>query len=253
VSSFSQSRRDSSIVRSFRAELRGGSSIETHRHDWHQLVYASRGALEVTTRDRTWLVPSRRAIWVPAGVPHGFVALGRTLVETLYVLPEWNRETLAACAAIDVSDLLRSLVLEIARIGALDESNPAHGRLAGVLLDQVRSAELLELQIPMPADDRALAVARAILAEPSSKETPAMLARRAATSERTLARLFMAETGMTLARWRTQARFVNAVRALAGGTPIGEVAGDVGYESTSAFINAFKRVFGVTPGRYLND
>jgi AraC-like DNA-binding protein len=253
MSSFSQTRHDSCIVRSFRAELRGGSSIETHRHDWHQLVYASHGAMEVATRDCTWLVPSRRAIWVPAGTPHGFVALGRTLIETLYVLPTWNLETKPSCTAIDVTDLLRCLIIEIARIGTLHETNAAHARLAGVLLDLVHRADLLELQMPMPVDDRALTVARAILAAPASKETPAALARAAATSERTLARVFLNETGMTLARWRTQARFVNAVRALAGGTPIGEVAGDVGYESTSAFINAFKRVFGVTPGRYLND
>jgi AraC-like DNA-binding protein len=233
--------------------LSGGSTVESHRHDWHQLIYASHGAMEVTTPAQTWLVPSRRAIFVPAGAPHGFVALGRTLIETIYVLPRWRQDTPAACTAINVSDLLRSLVLEIARCGTLHESDPAQTRLAGVLVDQVRAAPALELQMPMPSDDRALAVARAILAEPSSKEPPAALARRAATSERTLARVFATETGMTLARWRTQARFVAAVRALAGGTPIGQVASDVGYESTSAFINAFKRVFGVTPGRYLND
>jgi AraC-like DNA-binding protein len=109
------------------------------------------------------------------------------------------------------------------------------------------------LQVPMPSDDRALAVARIVLDDPANKETFAALARRAAAGERTLARIFVQETGMTFARWRTAARFVRAVRDLAGGTPIGDVAGDVGYESTSAFISAFKRTFGITPGRYLND
>jgi AraC-like DNA-binding protein len=253
MSSFGHGAKDRCIVRSFRVELSGGSTIDPHHHAWHQLVYASHGALEVTTPQRTWLVPSRRAVWVPADARHSILVIGRTLVETIYVAAELDENTLPACTAIDVNDLLRALVIEIARRGTLDERDPAHCRLAGVLLDQIRGATQLELQVPMPNDDRALAVARAILDDPTTKEPLATLARRAAASERTIARIFVQETGMTFARWRATARFVRAVRDLAGGKAIGEVAGDVGYDSASAFISAFKRAFGVTPGRYLND
>jgi AraC-like DNA-binding protein len=253
MSSFGQPAKDRGIVRSFRIELTGGSAIDPHHHAWHQLVYASFGALEVTTPERTWLVPSRRAVWVPAGARHSILVLGRTMVETLYVAATFGGETTPECTAIDVSDLLRALVSEIARAGTLDEGDPVHCRLAGVLLDQIRCAPRLELQVPMPSDDRALAVAQMVLGDPANKETFATLAHRAAAGERTLARIFVQETGMTFARWRTAARFVRAVRDLAEGTPIGEVAGEVGYESTSAFISAFKRTFGVTPGRYLSD
>jgi AraC-like DNA-binding protein len=253
MSSFGQPAKDRCIVRSFRVELSGGSAIDPHHHAWHQLVYASHGALEVTTPERTWLVPARRAVWVPAEARHSIVVLGRTLLETIYVAADFCGEIPQECAAINVSDLLRALVIEIARIGTLDEADPAHHRLAGVLLDQVHRAPHLELQVPMPSDDRALAVARFVLDDPAAKETLATLARRAAASERTMARIFVQETGMTFARWRAAARFVRAVRDLADGTPIGEVAGGVRYESTSVFISAFKRAFGLTPGRFLND
>ncbi|HTA40054.1 MAG TPA: helix-turn-helix transcriptional regulator [Candidatus Acidoferrales bacterium] len=253
MSRFGHAAKDRCIVRSFRVELSGGSTIDPHHHDWHQLVYASYGALEVTTPANTWLVPSRRAVWVPADARHSILVLGRTLVETIYVAAAFERDVPRECTAINVSDLLRALVIDIARIGTLDETQPQHRRLAGVLLDLVRSAAQLDLQVPMPADDRALAVARMVLDDPANKETLAALARRAASSERTMARVFVQETGMTFARWRAAARFVRAVRDLASGTPIGEVAGEVGYESPSAFISAFKRAFGVTPGRFLND
>ncbi len=49
MSSFGHASKDWCIVRSFRVELAGGSEIDPHHHAWHQLVYASYGALEVTT------------------------------------------------------------------------------------------------------------------------------------------------------------------------------------------------------------
>ena len=67
---------------------------------------------------------------------------------------------------------------------------------------------------------------------------------------RTLQRLFPAETGLTLEAWRQKARMVAGAAALSGGAPVAVTAADCGYESPSAFITAFKRQFGVTPGRY---
>ena len=55
---------------------------------------------------------------------------------------------------------------------------------------------------------------------------------------------------MTLGRWRQQARLLHAVRMLAGGDSVTATALEVGYDSTSAFIEAFSSVLGATPGRY---
>ena len=40
---------------------------------------------------------------------------------------------------------------------------------------------------------------------------------------------------------------------LAAGRPVTVLALDLGYDSPSAFIAAFKRAFGVTPARYFSD
>ncbi len=47
------------------------------------------------------------------------------------------------------------------------------------------------------------------------------------------------------------ARLQHAVRRLAEGMKVTEVAGECGYESLSAFVTMFRRSFGVTPGKYL--
>lgn len=66
----------------------------------------------------------------------------------------------------------------------------------------------------------------------------------------TATRRFAAETGMTFGRWRQQLRLLIALERLGEGRPVTEVALDVGYEDTSAFIAVFKAAFGTTPSRY---
>ena len=55
---------------------------------------------------------------------------------------------------------------------------------------------------------------------------------------------------MTLEAWRQKARLIHAVGRLAGGASVTLAALDSGYQNVSAFIAAFSRHFGVTPGRY---
>jgi AraC-like DNA-binding protein len=76
------------------------------------------------------------------------------------------------------------------------------------------------------------------------------LARRHAVGRRTLERLFRNETGMSFGLWRQKARLSDAVRLLAEGRSVTDAALDTGYSSVSAFIAAFKRTFGCTPGQW---
>jgi len=62
--------------------------------------------------------------------------------------------------------------------------------------------------------------------------------------------LFQTETEMTFGKWRQQLRMLHALRLLAGGESVTTAALEVGYDSTSAFISAFKSAVGTTPGRY---
>jgi hypothetical protein len=44
--------------------------VPLHFHDRDQLVYASQGVMTVRTSDGAWVVPTHRAVWIPATVPH---------------------------------------------------------------------------------------------------------------------------------------------------------------------------------------
>jgi len=132
----------------------------------------------------------------------------------------------------------------------LGPGEPAHARLTGVLIDLLVQARPQDLALPLPRDPRALAFAELVQADPADAAGLGVLARRAGASLRTLQRLFPDETGLTLDAWRLKARLIWAVAALSGGASVSATALACGYESPSAFITAFKRQFGVTPGRY---
>ncbi|MCQ8827783.1 hypothetical protein NQU54_01425 [Streptomyces samsunensis] len=49
-----------------------------YRHDEHQIVYAGRGVLAVTTDAGSWIAPANRALWIPAGTVHQSPSEGTT-------------------------------------------------------------------------------------------------------------------------------------------------------------------------------
>lgn len=70
-------------------------------------------------------------------------------------------------------------------------------------------------------------------------------------SERTLARRFEAELGMSLRTWRRHLRLFKAIEFLGGGLGVTQTAMELGYGSTSAFVFAFRSEMGSSPQAYM--
>ena len=145
-------------------ELPDRHEIPRHLHPEHQLIYASRGVMSVWTGNGTWIVPPQRAVWIPAKTPHAITMYGAVSMRTLYVKPRLVRLS-PNCRVVNVSPLLRELILHIVRLGMLEADNPAHGRLEDLLVDLLAAAETAPLELPLPADPRAAAFAERLLAE----------------------------------------------------------------------------------------
>jgi AraC-like DNA-binding protein len=237
-------------VRGLAVTYRDGARLDMHVHPCAQLVYAASGVMRIATPGAAWLTPPTRAIWVPGGMPHEIAMRGTVAMRTLYLVPAGDDARLATCRGIEVAPLLRELILHIVRLGMLDANDPAHTRLEDLLLDLLAQAETAPLELPLPTDARAAGFAQRLLAEPGASLSLAELARGCGASLRTLQRLFLLETGLSLEAWRGRVRMQQAVVSLSVGAPVTEAALDSGYQSASAFIAAFKRSFGVTPARY---
>jgi AraC-like DNA-binding protein len=237
-------------VRSLAETYRTGGRIPRHDHPWGQLAYATAGVMHVRTPTSVWVTPPTRAVWLPPGLPHEILMRGETALRTLYIDPFTAAALPKEEAVLEVSLLLRELILHILKAGMLGPGRPEHERLTGLLIDLLLEARPQDLSLPLPTDRRALALAERIQAEPGERAELAVLAQGAGASLRTLQRLFPEQTGLSLELWRQKARMVHAVALLSGGQSVTTAAIDCGYDSLSAFITAFRRQFGVTPGRY---
>jgi AraC-like DNA-binding protein/quercetin dioxygenase-like cupin family protein len=238
------------VLRSVDYGFPSGFILQEHAHEWHQLLYATSGAMTVQAARCSWMIPPGKAVFIPARCPHGMRMWGSVAMRSLYFPTSLDAPALnhAECRVLSVTPLLRELILRVVELAALDSRVPDHARLLGVLLDEMNLAAVTPLALPLPADPRAAAVAQSVLADPARNTTLDDLARRHGVGRRTLERLFRNETGISFGLWQQKARLLHSVRALAEGKSVTEAALDAGYSSVSAFIAAFKRTFGCTPG-----
>jgi AraC-like DNA-binding protein len=148
------------------------------------------------------------------------------------------------------SGLLRQLLGYLSS-DTLDSS--CRARAEAVLIDVVEPVPVATIELRTPTDSRALQVADALRASPGDNRNLSEWGHHVGASGRTLARAFLADTGITFGRWRTMARLQAALVPLAAGEPVGNVAHAVGYETPSAFVAAFRHHTGQTPGAYFNQ
>ncbi|UNZ15982.1 helix-turn-helix transcriptional regulator [Streptomyces sp. 891-h] len=244
--------------------LSPGAEVDAHWHDEHQIVYAGRGVVSVTTQAGSWVAPATRALWIPAGTPHQHRAYGTTDLHLVGLPVQDNPLRLDRPAVLDVSPLLRELLLAYTGnspdAGSSTDRRNSRGtaaerrRLRAVLLDQLRRcAGQQPVHVPTATDPRLAAVCGLLHEDPADPRTLAELGAAVGAAERTLSRLCRAEFGMSFPQWRTQLRLHHALRLLAEGNSVTTVAHRCGWASSSAFIDVFRRAFGHTPGRQPMD
>jgi AraC-like DNA-binding protein len=211
--------------------------------------------LSVHTERGTSIVPANRVAWTPAGFTHYHRAHGHTDMRILFLPASLAGAMPDHPAVFTVSDLAREALLTLTGPRNYDDAAPgwdraARSRLRRVLVDELREAPGLPLQLPEPRDDRLRAVAQMLYDQPADNTSLAGLGRAAGASARTLSRLLHDELGLTFYQWRTQLRVYHALVLLADGHDTARVAHACGWANPSGFIAAFTTVVGTTPGRY---
>jgi AraC-like DNA-binding protein/quercetin dioxygenase-like cupin family protein len=227
-----------------------GLVFDWHTHADHQLAWAASGVLTVRTQESAWVLPPTRALWIPAGLPHETLSAGTATMRSAYIRPAkcavgWRQPT-----PVSASPLLAEL------IGYLEDPGlaaDARSHAEALLVDLLQPVAMTSIEVRMPGDDRARQVADGIAGNLADGRTLAEWGREVGASERTLARAFLAGTGVSFGRWRTLLRVQAALAALADGVPVGNVSRRVGYDSESAFVQAFRRETGITPAAYFRQ
>lgn len=243
--------RDShSQIKTLTRNYPAGHVIPSHFHDRDQLVYSSRGVMTVRTGDGSWVVPTHRAVWIPAAVSHSITMSGTVAMRTLYLKPRMARTLPRECCVVNVSPLLKELILHACTFAALKTTVKRQDHLICTIIDQLEAIQLVPLQLPNPSDPRAVRVARLLLSDPGGRRTLAHICAATGAGKRTVERLFQADVGMTFGKWRQQLRLMQAMRLLAEGATVTHAALESGYATPSAFISMFRKALGTSPTQY---
>lgn len=230
-------------------DLPADVSIGAHSHAWGQLTYAANAMLRVSAAGGSWIVPPQRAIWIAPHVEHEVTVLEAACLSPLRVHASRDPFPGETCRVVEVGALMRELIAALVAGGpSLPERRAA--LLGELILDELAQAPTRPIRVPLPRDKRLGHLCRALMEAPGDSRTLGDWARAAGASERTLARLFEQELGMSFGQWRRQVRLAHGASLIARGVPLWQVAEQLGYASQSAFTAMFRKTFGATPSSY---
>ena len=200
----------------------------------------------IETDAEQWFVPSARAVWIPAGIVHSVRAHGAVEMKTAFIRPDQASSMPAVPREIDVSPLLRALLLAAEGEVVDGENDRLHAFLT-LIKSECTAVTTSALRVVRIGDPRLAPLEDVVLGDPGNRESLDDWARRLAMSPRTLTRRLKRATGMTFLRWRQQVAFVHALGRLGEGLTTKAIALELGYAEPGSFVQAFRRQFGVTP------
>ena len=234
----------------FNDRFNTGTWSDRHVHEkWGELVYISSGKMIICTEKRSYFINSNKMLWIPPGVTHEWYMADATTDRSLYIVPCALPSGIHfdECCMLSSSPLVCELINALEEIPHLYESGPDE-RFVLTLLDQLTRLPQTSHSLPLPKDSQLLQMCTKILKNPDISKTLHEWGDAIGMSERTLARRFLQQTGQTFGKWRQQVRLVHAIEQLQAGEPVTSVSMNCGYSSVSAFIDAFKKAHGSSPG-----
>ncbi|BCP51493.1 transcriptional regulator [Kaistia sp. 32K] len=227
-----------------------GASTGLHAHPRGQLLYAIEGVMIVRSAIGSWVVPPSRALWLAAGLEHEVAMAGAVKIRTVFIDATRVADLPGETCVVEVSPLLRELIVAAVKIPVDYPEGGRDERLMRLLVDELQVSDVLPLHLPVPRDPRIQRICEALIEDPGENATADQWAHRLGVTAKTVHRLFARETGMRFAQWRQQARLLHALRRIAKGERIIDVAFDCGYASQSAFTAMFRKHFGVPPSAF---
>lgn len=212
---------------------------EPHSHDVPHLVYIVSGTGKLDVDGRTVLLRAHQSAWLAADVEHSLelsddgMALGPFL-DSGAVPPGGRTRILGQMR--DLDDLM--LVLLCVAPESDEERDPFRSAIEQVLRAVTRE------QFPLTLPEHPVAHAIALEA-PYFDGTLSELAQRHFTSVRHVQRLFLEETGLPFARWRTRARLNVAIVNLRAGQGMRTAMLESGYTTKHGLLKAVSRECGL--------
>lgn len=224
--------------------------LAAHSHRRSQFLYASSGVMAVSTPQGAWVAPPERAVWIPGGIPHSVRMVGAVQIRSVLIEPERCSRRGRTCEVVEVSPLLRQLLVAAADVPPTYDEAGRDGLVMHLLSVEIDRAAIVPLAVPFPAHPTLAKRCHAFLDRPNASATTNEWADAMAMDRRRFTRFFRRETGMSFVEWRRQACLSIALPRLAAGESVTAISFDLGYDAPGNFSTMFKRLLGASPSRY---
>ncbi len=234
----------------FSERQEAGTWRKLHVHkEFYELTYVANGSIVVCTGAGNFLGQPHRGILIPPGLKHEWYMPESSVNRSLFLHPSLfaTIPRFRHYQSIEIDSLLRALLLALDDLH-LDLSDEEDRRLAVVFIDRLKKSREVGTPMLMPSEHRLVELCTAALSSPEENVNMVEWSRRIGMSPKTLSRLFVRQTGLTFGKWIQTMRLQHAKTSLEDGKSVTVAAMNCGYSSVSAFISAFKKQYGVTPG-----
>ncbi|MEI9749972.1 helix-turn-helix transcriptional regulator [Moellerella wisconsensis] len=228
------------------------TEFSSHTHPFGQLLYVVCGIMEMVVEGQHYIAPPEFCIWIPAQTEHSSYNKSSVNFQIIDFNHQLSGQFPAYTCVIRLSPIFRAIMTDLYSRKVVEPESPEDRRLAQVLIDQLKYLPAEDSYLPGTKDKLLAPILSALQHDPANNDSLACWAKRGYTSERTLSRRCQQALGMSFSEWRQRLRYLHAVAGLTQGKTIHQVALDVGYSSSSAFITMFQQISGLTPERFRN-
>ena len=227
-----------------------GEILGNHSHRRDQVLYPLRGVIEMQTPEGRWVLPPHRALWIPRNTEHSLFCRQESEVYAVYLSASELALRPRKSDVLDVSPLLRELILEACGLpwNYLEESYES--QLMRFLYVTLSRAPREPMHLPFPVDRRARTFAQYVIENGLASFDVDSICELAGLSRRTLSRVYKRETSMTVNQWLQLYRMHEAAALLVSGCSVQDISHQLGYNSPSSFSVAFRTFFGKSPREY---
>ena len=225
----------------------------SHSHPRAQLIYATSGVMNVVVANQIWVVNPLQGLWIPGEMEHQVTFQKNVILYSIFIDPSATNELPTSSFSFDISPFLKQLIFKIISFENSEEMTNSQKRIINVLLDELKLIQPSSTFLPTSNHVKLKSIIDILINDVANKETIEYFADLSFISSRTLSRLFIKELGMTFSDWRIRLKLLEAIKRLGKKQSIKEIAFDLGYETSSAFIFMFKKNLGKTPSNYISE
>ena len=162
---------DSSIPVIGYTEMVTNEECISHSHPRGQLIYATRGVMNVVVGNNIWVVNPLQGLWLPGGVEHQVTFQKDVNYYSVFIDPSAMEGLPENSFSFDIPMFLKQLVFKIISFGIEGNLTPSQKRISDVFLDELALIEPSATFLPTTNHERLQKVVELLMNDVSSKNT----------------------------------------------------------------------------------